>query len=269
MLVNHVYEGKISYRHLFPQLCSGQELAFKALYLMSNMKGDESIMEMADSDDILERLIECMQSPNAEIQRNSIRIIGNIMGEGQEFVEILEKFKLLDSFFNLLLVKDDTTLKDVCWLISNYSSTPSSATSVIRSPLIRGRLMDLLLAHKPLPVKKEVIHIFNYLAHYANKVEAFQFLVSEQLLHICHSYLLLEDVEVNIVSLHLVNELLKLGAAFPNEHGQNIVQIMVDSMYELRCEVERKSESENTELSGVAYEIMGTLRGESEEMLGL
>jgi hypothetical protein len=45
-----VYENKIDCKRLFPYIREKRELAFKAIYELSNSKGDESISSLIDSE---------------------------------------------------------------------------------------------------------------------------------------------------------------------------------------------------------------------------
>lgn len=49
VLVNHVYENKIDCKRLFPYILQRRELAFKAIYELSNSKGDECISSLIDN----------------------------------------------------------------------------------------------------------------------------------------------------------------------------------------------------------------------------
>jgi len=60
----------------------------------------------------------------------------------------------MNHFFKLLMSSDQSTLKDTCWLISNFTCGISSATAVLQNEQVVTKLMDLLYDNTGLDIKK-------------------------------------------------------------------------------------------------------------------
>jgi hypothetical protein len=81
VMINHIYERKISSSHLFKYLKDNNEIVFRSLFEMSNSNDDEIIESIMKNDEVIEILIQSLQNFNAEIRKYSLRIIGNILAE--------------------------------------------------------------------------------------------------------------------------------------------------------------------------------------------
>lgn len=56
MLINHTYESKINSRHMIPFLLMKNELAFKTFSELTGNMHDESILVLAESDEVIDCL---------------------------------------------------------------------------------------------------------------------------------------------------------------------------------------------------------------------
>lgn len=144
MLCNHIIEDKISFKHLFPLLAEGVFFAFKVLYLLSNICKHECLPALMDCDLALNALLEGLEGANSEIRTESIRIIGNACSEGEEYLSVFERMRLLDRIFKLMLNPEWKLRRDTCWMLVNFSSSASPATALIRQGQIISLLANML-----------------------------------------------------------------------------------------------------------------------------
>ena len=70
--------------------------------------------------------------------------------------------------------------------------------------MLIGKLVDLFADETHFEIQRELTYIFAYLAHFAEKYEAFTLLASENLLHICYQHLCREDNDLSTVTLYLL-----------------------------------------------------------------
>ena len=64
VLINHIYERKISSVILFRYLKDNNEIVFRSLFEMSNSNDDEIIEAIMRNEEVLELLIQSLQSFN-------------------------------------------------------------------------------------------------------------------------------------------------------------------------------------------------------------
>jgi hypothetical protein len=243
VLINHIYDKKVSFKPLLKYLEGDHEIVFKTLYELTNNKEDEAIQALVSDEIVLESIIGALHSKQEEIKKYAIRIIGNIVAEQNEHTDTLHRYKLLDNTFDLLLSSNDEVRRDACWLISNLCCDRVSSTQVIRQGMVMAKLVDLFTSEGSLEIQRELTHIFGDLAHFAEKYEAFTLLANENVLHICYEHLCRDDNDLSSVTLFLLNELLELGENYKSEDDPNFFCVMMGRMGDLRNEVSKKSYS--------------------------
>lgn len=85
------------------------------------------------NEDVIETLIQSLNDFKPDIRKYSLRIIGNILAEKEEYVPILEKFNILQHLYDLLNEHDDEVRKDACWALSNFAVERIPATVLLNS----------------------------------------------------------------------------------------------------------------------------------------
>jgi hypothetical protein len=143
VLVNHIYDKKISFKPLLKYLPDSHEIVFKTLYELSNNKEDETILAMVEDEAVLECIVHSLHSKEEEVKKYAIRIIGNIVADHSEHANTLHRYNLLTNMFDLFLSSSQEIRRDACWLVSNLCCDRASATKVIREKLLVGKLVDL------------------------------------------------------------------------------------------------------------------------------
>ena len=87
---------------------------------MSNNKKDEIIKYIIESEEVMTKIINKMDSPNQELQAYSIRTLGNILAEAENYSDDLTKYNILEKVYPLLNNKNWEMRRDGCWLLANY-----------------------------------------------------------------------------------------------------------------------------------------------------
>ena len=87
---------------------------------MTNNYKDESIDSILKDEQILNLIIQAFNHPDEEIQKYSIRIIGNVLAEPDDYSHDLMKYGLVEILHPLLKSKNKEIRKDVCWCLANY-----------------------------------------------------------------------------------------------------------------------------------------------------
>ena len=121
VIINHIYERKISSSLLFKYLKDNNEIVFRSLFEMSNSNDDEIIEAIMKNDNVIEILINNLHNFNADIRKYCLRIIGNILAEKEEYVSTLEKYGILECLYDFLKESDNELRKDACWALSNFA----------------------------------------------------------------------------------------------------------------------------------------------------
>jgi hypothetical protein len=259
VLVNHIYDKKVSFRPLLKYMQAGHELAFKTLYELTNNKEDEAVGTLVADEPSLACLVQALQADSQEIKKYAIRILGNIAADQPDHVETLHREALLDRLFPLFLSSDPEVRRDGCWLVANLCCERVSATRVMRQQMVMTKLVELFETEGGLEIQRELTHVFASLAHYAERYEAFTLLASERVLEICYRQLSRDDNDLSAITLFLLNELLDLGEGFKSEDDPNYFCLSIARMGELRNEVSKKSYSEHSEISSLSIEIINFL----------
>lgn len=120
VLTNHVFEQKIHFKALIACLNKEIPLAYRAIYELTNNEKDDIIFFIIESEQIVTLLIDNFKAPNKQIQAYSIRILGNILAEAEDYSADLTHYKIVDKIFPLLNSHDWELRRDCCWLIANY-----------------------------------------------------------------------------------------------------------------------------------------------------
>lgn len=101
ILINHVYEGKISCRYLLPSMLALNPQAFKAFSELTNNVGDDSIALLTESDPAIDCLMAALDNP--ALCRLALEVMCNLLGEGEGHWKLFVGCKLLDKCTGLLV----------------------------------------------------------------------------------------------------------------------------------------------------------------------
>ena len=167
VLANHVYDNKISFRHLFPYLAAFEELAFKALFELTLTSEKELAETITKEEGLKEVIVAAIRVENETIRKLAMRVVGNIVAESSEYSLPFIACNIFDSILVNLSCASGEVRRDACWLLSNLSLKKAAATQLMRHANILAKLVDLFSSEALVSVKKEVTYIFCYVAHFA------------------------------------------------------------------------------------------------------
>lgn len=258
VLLNHIQEHRIPATKLFPFLKQHNEFAFKSVFELT-MLSEAMGQDILEEETVLEGIVGATTHPNENIRKYAIRILGNLVASKDEAMGVISKYPLLDCLHANLSCSNGDVRKDTCWLISNLCTKKATATQVLQHGPLIGKLVELLAYEILLPLKRELTYIFCYLCHYGDRKEAINLLGHPNVIEICYGQLCGEEGELEVVTLLLLRELIELGDNFRLSEGRNRMLEMMRGAGGLWAEIEKKSYSENAEVSSISLEIIGEL----------
>jgi hypothetical protein len=110
---------------------------------MTNAEKDEIIESVTQNQQILESIITAISNSNEEVQLYSVRIIGNILAERDDYSELFTKFNIIDKLSPILQSPNPQIKKDVLWLLSNYIFDAAPSNHVLSNQQIFQQLLTL------------------------------------------------------------------------------------------------------------------------------
>jgi hypothetical protein len=126
------------------------------LSYLADVKEDSEISEIAH-DDVLQRVIECLQASDVSLFVPALRCIGNFMTTNES--SIIERclwMGVLDKLFQLLFTSSSQMIKECLWVISNITAGPAAhVDSVVKSDLFER--ICVLTESKNIEVRKEAL----------------------------------------------------------------------------------------------------------------
>lgn len=81
-------------------------MVYRLIFELTNNLQDEIIYTIISSEELVNKIIGNLQSPNEEVQTYAIRILGNILAEAEDYAGDLTKYKILDHVYPLLNSKN-------------------------------------------------------------------------------------------------------------------------------------------------------------------
>ena len=104
---------------------------------------DDSIMLLAESDEAIDCLMEVMDTPGP-LCKLAVKIISNMLGEGEGHWKLFFHSKLLDKCLDLLIKADSSFQLMLMEMLCSFVCEKGAATSVLRHPTIMPYLMNML-----------------------------------------------------------------------------------------------------------------------------